>query len=311
MRKTLLICLWLAPWISGVAKAETPETFSQWVSSRQLVVVRGIFGEFGLKKTNPTLDWLKKEFPGLVVTELKPSSGVSVTNNARERLVEIRQLYHKNGKRPLILLNHSKGGVESELAMMMDRASITKGRVEAIISVEAPFGGSMLADLSDALLDAHSPVDWLDPSRALARWAYAYLREGVRSIRKSELDWDKTNFWKDRIDALKADHYAALHERTFYVTSSEDPSKMTLFLRPLGALLERAPGGGPNDGAVLLRDQVIPGIGTVLSNERADHIGLMVEGPMSRLNQRTSLTSRQKFYLNTLYSAYLKRTGQN
>lgn len=80
---------------------------------------------------------------GLACHIAKIHSEASVDNNARELKLYIEELYWGSGKQ-VLLLGHSKGGVDAAAALSMYWSEL-KGKVAGLALVQSPYGGNPVA----------------------------------------------------------------------------------------------------------------------------------------------------------------------
>ena len=218
--------------------------------------------------------------PRRAIHFINPSSHAPIEEN----FAEVRDRFHaiaREGPEALVIIAHSRGACDA-LAFALRDGAFVRDRVHALFLIQAPLGGSGLADY---IAGEGPPLDRSMPLRLrivahlagrverylMGRGKHGGLPEMTR--RASRAFWGR----------MLAEHEAAIPivgPKTFYITSSTRPSRLRL-LQGATAWYLRAH-YGPNDGMVALRDQSLAGVGTVLATLDAGHTDLTNPFPLGR-----------------------------
>ena len=189
------------------------------------------------------------------------------------------------GAERLVVIAHSRGAGDA-LAFALRNPEFVRDRVEALFLVQGPFGGTGLADY---VLGEGEPMERRMPpvprllAHLLGRWAKGRMarewNEGLAGLTRES----SRAYWRRMLEE-HAGAIPVVGPKVYYVVSRARPSRLRLFLRAtawyLGAYY------GPNDGAVAVDDQSLPGLGTALGPLDAGHADLTRRSPASRAGRR-------------------------
>ncbi len=212
-----------------------------------------------------------------------PSSHETVEGNAEAVCSQIRQIARK-GPEKLVVIGHSRGACDA-LAFALENPEFVADHIEALFLVQGVFGGTGIADY---LAGEGPPIDSAIPWRhrvvahLLGRLEGYLLDRGKHGGLLALTTRYSQEFWER---ALK-EHEEAIgivSPRTFYVTTRTGPKRLRFFQQAIAWYLGYL---GPNDGIVALKDQSLPGLGTVLAVLDAGHTDLTNHFPSTRLNPR-------------------------
>ena len=152
--------------------------------------------------------------------------------------------------------------------------------------MQGPFGGTGLADY---VLGEGEPMDRRMPpghrllAHLLGRWEKSQLirgrREGLAGLARDS----SRAYWRRMLEEY-AEAIPVVGPKVYYIVSRARPSRLRLFLRATAWYLQTY--YGPNDGAVALGDQSLPGLGTTLGPLDAGHADLTRRFPASRSGRR-------------------------
>lgn len=280
----------------------TNQILSQ-LREKHIVFVDGIANELASMAGNYYTDNIDAvKALGISYSHLSLWSGTPIVENADILYDDLRRIYEKN-RRPIILVGHSKGGVESLLAVLNFPKLLARGWVEKVVLIQAAIGGSELVEKIQPYyyfgameffygpgLQSLRPIEALKTNEQAFSNFLSYLRR--ESIgREIQLMEDKMRWFSDRIYYVRGAH-----------NDNETLSlglKTVLFLckEPLDYFTK-------HDGILRIADQIfLPSahFGVDLGILDADHIELVVSGIFSRSNART----RQAFtraLLSQIYS---------
>jgi pimeloyl-ACP methyl ester carboxylesterase len=214
-----------------------------------------------------------------------PSSHKTIEENCdavRDDLVRIAG----EGPERLVVIAHSRGACDA-LAFALEDPEFVHDRIEALFLIQAPFGGTGLADY---VLGTGEPMDSRMPPgpRLLARAIGAVERLLVRRGKHGGLAGltraASRSYWKGMLEQ-HADAIPVVGPKVFYIESRSQPARLGWFLRALSWYLGSY--YGPNDGVVAVGDQALAGLGTSLGVLEAGHADLTRRFPASRAGRRS------------------------
>jgi pimeloyl-ACP methyl ester carboxylesterase len=201
-----------------------------------------------------------------------PSSHRTSEENAEEVRDQFFEIA-REGEEKLVVIAHSRGACDT-LAFALQNGSFIRDRVQALFLVQGAFGGTGVADYvmgEGSLMDHRMPPRLRLLAYLLGKFENFRLHrgkhEGLLGLTRDE----SGRFW----GRMLADHAEAIPlvgPKTFYIASQVEPARLRLFHRALATYLRTY--YGPNDGVVALRDQSLPGLGTVLAVLDAGHSDL-------------------------------------
>lgn len=258
-----------------------------YLKDKQIVFVSGYLGCSGreFRDTRSVIRYLDREVP---LSLICPPSERSIEDNVQYLLRRFRTLANRYPDRKMILIGHSKGGAEvlQTLARYPELFEMDETRgyqVANAVTISAPFGGSLLADL---LLDINPELTerWdrfaMDngvADNAFTRWITKLFldpsSDGFRSL-TTPRSYERNRRMTELMDERTKD---ILRRKVFYVTAQRGvmgDDDLPFFLRPIAKFLsEFVP---ENDGLVLERDQRLEEIGTsLLQVNGASHFSLI------------------------------------
>lgn len=246
-----------------------------YLKDKQVVFVSGYLGcssrEF--RDSRSVIRYLDPDVP---LSMICPPSHRSIENNVRYLLRKLRALANQFPDRKMILIGQSKGGAEilQTLASHPElfEADETRGyQVDRAVTISAPFGGSVLADL---LLDANPDLtdSWDEfaeengvVDNAFTRWITKLLldptSDGFHSLSTSR-SLERKRRILEKIDRNTVD---LLNRRIFYVTAqrnADSQEDLPVFIRSISKFMNKL---SPfNDGLVFEHDQRVEEFGTHL-----------------------------------------------
>jgi triacylglycerol esterase/lipase EstA (alpha/beta hydrolase family) len=189
------------------------------------------------------------------VSMAKIDTDAGVRTNAAALKTQIEALERETGKK-VVLLGHSKGGVDAGAALQLYPELHDK--VQAFISMQAPFGGTPVAsDLAEnAKLDA-------------------LMGRFIRQVFKGDPDALTDLSYRKRRELLGERVTFTQSVPTFSLgSSSRDPGSLTA----VGAYYGRERYNKDGDGLVLRDDSIIPGSRGIVLLEELDHAGPTMGG---------------------------------
>ena len=196
---------------------------------------------------------------------------------------------------PLVFIGHSRGACAT-LAMALRGARKFHAHIEALILIQGPFGGTVIADyVTDRSKEFpnHWPTRRLGVARSLGTIERLALWLGLDRGLLDLTHESSRRFWRDCLDTCRADaeEYASEIERkSYFITSCIHPSRSRFPRSELGWILQES--DGPNDGVVALADQSLEGIGTQIGPLNAAHTDLIwgLYSTSEARNDRRALT---------------------
>lgn len=214
-----------------------------------------------------------------------PSSTNSATDNIPLLKEKIVQLYAEGNGKPIILIGHSKGGLESVGLALANPELIRRRIIARVIAVQAPLAGCHLGDLSDRLILIGKAMG--EKLRFL---------DGLRSLRTSEI----RDLIEDRVAQMRPADRNLVSSALLYVVSRQEIRK-TSRLWSAGSLFMRFVHRAENDGLVATHDMWIRGVGRVMGELVADHTELLIKA--SRFTRTIGLTSSGELQPRSFTSA--------
>jgi len=263
------------------------------ISSHHLVLVSGVMNEFASLVSSYFTDGIRAvESLGMDHTSVDPPSSIEVSRNADRLYSKImgRRLafwssdrlgiYREHGSKPLVLMGHSKGGAETLLMILRHPELILEGIVDRVVILQGAIGGSPLAEpqnqsfLSQAVASFFQPgFGSLEPQRMQSLFQASLERSLESGL------WGASRRMRVESEIL----LNQIKDRIFYVLADKTDGRIgpgiSLVLSVVGQNLDHL---GPNDGLVLLKDQVLKSrsaplaLGRVLARLPVDHLGTTV-----------------------------------
>lgn len=289
---------------SNVSRPDfSPSLFSQWFQSsvdgalivppdveRRAWAFRYVFvGGFGSERLNGYFTECARELkargvPADSIHAVFPDSRRSLEGN-REAVRASFAAIAAKGPEPLVIIAHSRGACDA-LAFALRDPKYVRKHVRAMFLVQGAFGGSGLADFlmgEGSAMDRQMPLRYRMAASLAGGVGRVVLRparhEGVAALTRE----DSEEFWQNACEA-HADAIPMISPKTFYITSRINPSRLRLFPRAVASYLDTY--YGPNDGVVLLEDQTLRGLGTLLGVVEAGHGDLTHHTRTTRASRR-------------------------
>lgn len=221
-----------------------------------------------------------------VVNEIRPPSETAVIANLPALQAELRRLYEAGARRPLVLIAHSKGGLETLNALLRGEASLG-GAVHRVFLVQSPLRGS---PYTDYLLGLSSGFAW-NP----AYWYYRAHYQGFVSMSTVQVAWDLAESARLAGPAW----LRTVGARIRYVRSRQAATRVSPSLQEYLPVVSV---WGENDGLVPTDRQHLEALGGVAPFGRdlgilndSDHLELVVAGEHpspARLEKIRAFTKR-------------------
>lgn len=195
------------------------------------------------------------------VHTIMPSSFRTVLENALILNGALRGLYSRGDGKPLILIAHSKGGLELFHALLREREFFSTGIVKKAVFVNTPFGGSPYMRVS---------LEEMERSPYVLTPYYQALLRAMRSLQTEIITRDIS----ETLQKISREDVKILQEKFFYIRTAQEPSKVHSSLKKSARYLLNK---GSNDGLIPLASQRLPGIGKdLLILNATDHTDLFV-----------------------------------
>lgn len=270
------------------------------LQKRHIVFIDGIANELASLAGNYFTDNIAAiQELGIGHTHLSPPSGRPILENAHWLYEELRQIYAKE-QQPLILIAHSKGGVEALLAVLNFPELLTSNIIEKVVLIQAAIGGAELIGKINPFLyfgpieflygnglDSLKPAETQKSIQHAFRTFETYLKLHSKNSKKYE---EKFRWFSNKVYFVRAAH-----------DEDEDLSlglKSVLFFCHEGLSFSSA-----HDGILHTADQKLPDeytFGTDLGILAADHIELVISGLFAHSDSQT----RQAFTRALLAQIY-------
>lgn len=219
---------------------------------------------------------LSEEFHS-TVSHRATSSFTSIESTSHEFAREIRQTAKEQG-RAIVLIGHSKGGGEALNVVLRHPSLILEGTINRVILIQAAIGGSPVAEFAnDRTLIGHFPGPWREGLMSLHPTdSHRHFSRAMTSLKRALDPQTHKPLTPQQI------HY--ISQRIFYVRSYQRGADMSALLRIPHAILKKKGmelyHDERNDGLLLVRDQMLEGIGVDLGVLYADHADLTVSNPL-------------------------------
>lgn len=239
------------------------------LAQRHVVYIAGFFHE-GLPFQFIKNEEMLRDLGVKAITKIYPSSALSVSESSAiisERLIDL--YFRGNEKRegrglPIILIGHSKGGVEAILSVVQNPALVMSGIVEKVIGVQAAFE-TPLAELSE------TGTQLCEPRLSPCHFIQDYISQGLNSLRA---DVSHEVFDKALTQLKNIGLYDDISRSVFYVRGTQTiRGGMAPVIVPTHLYLNKF---GPNDGLVNVEQQLIYAFGNDLGIMNADHAELFI-----------------------------------
>lgn len=206
---------------------------------------------------------------------------VEVTPSLSTTASEFSTLFHhyvvaskaKFPDRPIVLLGHSRGAPYILEYLLSHPSVLVNGTIGKVVFIQGALNGSFIGSLG-----LMTSITWalatplivnkiLKKIPAVSEYSIQDLISGFSTVSHGI-----GKVFKRRILKMEAAARSALNEKLIYIRSHQpcgniDPD-FKLSCQALRAL-------GPNDGLLLLKDQVIPGVGKVIADLESGHMDLI------------------------------------
>jgi hypothetical protein len=235
------------------------------VGMTPVVMIAGILNETAPDYFLDSVDSLSKDFSQTNVLRLFPSSFKTIEDNAKIVAEQVRKAWEDFGKKPILVIAHSKGAAEILLATLHDPSLIRDGIIDRLVLIQPALGGSYIADM---LLDDEAG-DW--PAAKPFNWLFKHWG-GLWSLTTAQ---DRMRF-SDALAATSDADRALISPRVFYVRAFQDAKKVSPELQLMHLFVQAH--YGDNDGVLMPGDEVLPNFGNDLGIVDSDHFGLTVHG---------------------------------
>jgi hypothetical protein len=206
------------------------------------------------------------------VDQIRPPSETSIAQNLPFVKTRLLDLFRQGGQRPLVIIAHSKGGLETINTLLRNAIDFPPSVVERVYLVQSPLGGSPYTDRVMAKWD-ESIFSW-NPYYWMLRSQHA----GFLSMLTVQVNKDLA----ESARAATPDQLQSLSRRTYLVRSSQSLESVSKSLKESAEALRDL---GPNDGLLPVdrmlfsRESGLAGFGQDLGvRSGADHLDLFVLG---------------------------------
>ncbi|MDA0713570.1 MAG: hypothetical protein O2897_06245, partial [bacterium] len=176
-------------------------------------------------------------------------------------------------KKKLIVVGHSKGGAELLYAILRYPDLITKNIIDSVILIQPAVGGSLLAENTCAwCFDLISAISKPNLTTISPKITKQNFDKAFRLFNKSVFKLTNNSSEKEAKKLEKV-----ISDRIYYVRSQQSRDKLSIGIETVLAFCNTSlDEHGPNDGLLLVKDQIDQRIGIDLGILQADHIGLTV-----------------------------------
>lgn len=204
----------------------------------------------------------------------------SVEENRKILRDQFLKLYEAHDRLPLVVIGHSKGGLESLATVIWDLDLIQKGIIQDVIAIQSPLRGNSFTD------------EMVNPFLQCVECVTSKIYGGPRSLKTKNI----RAVIEDSLAKLTAKQKKLLSSRVHYVISSKPRNEMSRILYQISEMTNHE--NREFDGLVMKKDMWIPGFGNVLMDLVADHVELLFE-PHWVIGE-TSVAKAKKFTTDLL-----------
>lgn len=283
--RILIIILFLC----SFAHAELPSSVLKSLHEVHVVWVGGFANELARGPYfAPNFDALASE-GYLQQAIIYPSSLRSVESNRFVLRDLFLKMYEENGNKPLLIIGHSKGGLEALATVIWDPELIRRGVIRDVITVQSPLRGNSLVD------------ELVGPWLKCVDCVVSSVSPGARSLNTNMI----RKMIEDSIKVMTPQDVELLNERIHYVVSSKPRHEMSRLMYQLSGLTKHEQ--GEFDGLVMKKDMWIPSFGNILMDIQADHLELLLEPGWA--TGEIPVTRAQKFTIDLVTTWSEKRNG--
>ncbi len=219
-----------------------------------------------------------------------PSSFNAASKNLSSLREEILEMYERGGRRPVVLIGHSKGGLESLATVLAYPELVRDGIVANVVLVQAPIGGNALIDQRNLIARLYAKFLSISPS--------------FRSLQTKGINEIIAN----RIAELNPQDLRAVSKAVRYVISHKDAEHSGFAIRLLSNL------GGhtlKNDGLVATNDMWLPGFGTILGELYIDHLEVVTGRSVAFIADNMTVDRVRAFTKSMIVNLMLSRNRNN
>lgn len=203
------------------------------------------------------------------VSRLMPSSRRSARQNIPLLAEKIAEIYREGGRRPIILIGHSKGGLESVATILHQPELIRNKIVQSVVAIQAPLSACELGRCSSQILSKTRDISPF---------------QGLHSLHTEDIQ----RLIEGPLRSMHPRTRKMLSDKVFYITSEQKPGKTARIIRASSFLLQ-AGFKQRNDGLVSVPGMIIPGFGQELGHLIGDHFELTVSP--SNIGRMAGLTT--------------------
>jgi len=256
------------------------ETLTRYLESHTVVFVGGFLNEYVRHRLTGSyfrqnIAALKEVLPGVATVRVFPPSRRGMADNVAWLRGELEGAWQRGGRRPLVVIGHSKGGAEALLTLLQHPDLASDGVVEDLVLIQSSVGGSPIAD---CLAD---PVACRPPSKLMrlaGRWLRHSYRDGLLSLGTGEAGRLFAGALEGARAKLGAEGFERLSGRVSHVRAVAPAEGVSRRLRPASRFLAGA-GFPRNDGMLAVEAQHLERFGTDLGGVlTAAHADLVCSG---------------------------------
>lgn len=223
-----------------------------------------------------------------------PSSLNSAAGNIEALRLAVLKTYRDGGNKPVVLIGHSKGGLESLATVLQHPELVREGVVANVVTVQSPIGGNALGDQSGPLARILAQVI------SLASPSFRSLQTaGIRSVIADRID--------QMSEAEKSD-YRMISRVVRYVISHKEAVDSSIGIQKLAKLASPTI---QNDGLVAKQDMWIRGFGTILGELYLDHLEGVVGRRVPSVVENFQIERIRAFTTSLVLNLMKSRNTQN
>jgi pimeloyl-ACP methyl ester carboxylesterase len=237
-------------WQQELTSPQDSSLLQQYLSNRQVVFVTGILPGISQRYFADNVDSVHWELHAASTKVFSPQSNRSIDQGSDWLYSVLKPLLTKTPRRPMILIGHSKGGVEAILVALKYPELMEKGKIEKIIAIQSPVRGTPVVQYAQGV---HPQI-------------YRLWKQGLDSLSEKNVQEIIGRHWLKLTDKQKE----RIRKRIYFVRSAASLSEIDVRMKWLAKQIPN-----PNDGVVPTANQKNDELGIDLGILHADHAALV------------------------------------
>jgi hypothetical protein len=246
------------------------------LSKYDFIMVDGIFGDLTQGLYGDVVTFLKSEIPQSGIKVIRPSTALSIEENAAVLTNELRIQ-----SRPKVIIAHSRGAAELFLALLKSPDLLAGDNIAKVILVQGAFSGTPVAELVSSLLNK-SCSRIINPIQR----AYCEFVEAHSNALKALVPIPARQIRAPLQNNMSKDDQKMFQEKVYFVKSRSSFKSVHPTLWASAAYLKREYSAFENDGLLLTLQQKVTHFGQDLGTLEADHVGLLKDSRLKPYQSR-------------------------